>query len=685
MSTRVTERVDDWTAQPFEGGYGELRDLAASEFSGVVRASGVALYMTKGTAVGIFGGSIEAFEGGGTVHEAPTPALPLLGVMQERDGEVRAEYYTEETAISEVDEKLSGTGFTGYVELSERVLSGDYYLVYHGGRSMSVAFVGNTGRLLEGEEAFERANGEVGIYSVYPADIDPVGIPEPTAPDSGPGSAAGAGAGAGAGAPAGESITDETGAGGDTEGESASGPGGDEDADREAAEDETGVEDGDDGERERDANVAEAAASPADAGGTAGEGTAENAGDDPGGATGSADGTAADPAESGGTVTADTGGSTAESGGDGLETRSVPSPDPDRTQADAVEAGAGDDAPGSPDSDAASSQSSTAGEGGPGPTADAGDGADRLERLETELEEREAEVDRLEEELRSVTEDRDRLEEELRSVTEDRDELAVEVERLEAELGRPDSPGTRTDAERRLGPEEALEATDVFVRYRSKGDATLAKARDGGARREDLVGNLLLETHTQFDAGAAAVDGRDYGEFLENTVEHQFLEWLTEDLIFEIRETGNADPLATLYGALPEVDRVELRGSVDLDTADGRETEQFDLVCRDRMGDPLAVANFNDSREAATESMMEDLVTAAERVGRASDGLAAAFLVTTSFFEPGALETASEATRGGLLNRSKHKSFVNLSRKRGYHLCLVEARGGNFNLTVPEL
>ena len=59
--------------------------------------------------------------------------------------------------------------------------------------------------------------------------------------------------------------------------------------------------------------------------------------------------------------------------------------------------------------------------------------------------------------------------------------------------------------------------------------------------------------------------------------------------------------------------------------------------------------------------------------------------MTTSFFEPGALETASEATRGGLLSRNKRKSFVNLSRKRGYHLCLVEARSENFTLTVPEL
>ena len=30
-------------------------------------------------------------------------------------------------------------------------------------------------------------------------------------------------------------------------------------------------------------------------------------------------------------------------------------------------------------------------------------------------------------------------------------------------------------------------------------------------------------------------------------------------------------------------------------------------------------------------------------------------------------------------------SFVNLSRKQGYHLCPVEARNENFHLAVPEL
>ncbi|TKX77227.1 hypothetical protein EXE53_27735, partial [Halorubrum sp. SD626R] len=63
----------------------------------------------------------------------------------------------------------------------------------------------------------------------------------------------------------------------------------------------------------------------------------------------------------------------------------------------------------------------------------------------------------------------------------------------------------------------------------------------------------------------------------------------------------------------------------------------------------------------------------------------AAFAGTESFFEPGALETAGDAVGGGLFSRSKRASFVKLSRKRGYHLCLVEARDGGFHMTVPDL
>jgi hypothetical protein len=158
------------------------------------------------------------------------------------------------------------------------------------------------------------------------------------------------------------------------------------------------------------------------------------------------------------------------------------------------------------------------------------------------------------------------------------------------------------------------------------------------------------------------------------------------ELLFEIRDTGTESGMADLYDALPEVDRAELKGTVAVVAGEGETAQQtFDVVLRDRMGDPLLVADLNDSREAASEGMMEGLITAAEQVGQTEEGFSGAFLVTSSFFEPEALEVASEATAGGLLSRDKRKSFVNLSRKRGYHLCLVEARKGNFSLAVPDL
>lgn len=82
---------------------------------------------------------------------------------------------------------------------------------------------------------------------------------------------------------------------------------------------------------------------------------------------------------------------------------------------------------------------------------------------------------------------------------------------------------------------------------------------------------------------------------------------------------------------------------------------------------------------------MESLVENGRDIAESNEPFAAAFAVTESFFEPGALETASDAVGGGLFSRSKRESFVKLSRKQGYHLCLVEARDGGFHMTVPDL
>ena len=171
----VVSHINEWSREPFNGGQAALRELAAAETSGVVVAGGAWLFLTNGTPIGL-DGTQGALERDGTVYHAPTPALPMLAVMQKRSNVVYEEFYTERTPLGEADRKLSSGGFTGYIELSEHVLSGDYYVVYHAGRSTSVAFVGQSGRLLTGQDAFETATGEVGLYQVRAVEIEPLDI-----------------------------------------------------------------------------------------------------------------------------------------------------------------------------------------------------------------------------------------------------------------------------------------------------------------------------------------------------------------------------------------------------------------------------------------------------------------------------------------------------------------------------
>lgn len=234
-----------------------------------------------------------------------------------------------------------------------------------------------------------------------------------------------------------------------------------------------------------------------------------------------------------------------------------------------------------------------------------------------------------------------------------------------------------------------MDGTDLFVRYDSKGEPTLKTAHDSGASRSDVIENLNVEYHTQFETDGAVVSGQPFDAFLRDTIEYRFVSWLLRQLPFEIRDTGHQNALSDLYDALPLIDRAELNGEATVEyTEEGqtkRSQETFDVVLRDRMGNPLVVTNFNDTREAAAEDDMRSLVTSATRVGESHDTLAGAMYVTASFFEPGALETAAESTGGGLLSRDKRESFVKVSRKQGYHLCLVEARDEQFHMAVPEL
>ncbi|WP_435349475.1 DUF7527 domain-containing protein [Haloarchaeobius sp. HRN-SO-5] len=719
MDSRRVERVEGWDSRQFSGGFEELRGYADSEFTGAITTGSTWLFMLNGRIVGVFDGTIDDFDvSSGTVYEAPHPSVPLLYAMQETGGEEQARYYTNDTPVSEADRTLQSGNFTGYIELSENVLSGDYYVVYYGGRSMSCAFIGNSERLHTGDEAFQRADDEVGIYTVMNVDIDVVEIPSPggveeptTEPKSGADgtddAVSNGRGGVDVAAESADVTIDPTDTGGGS-GEPRTGGHADDGFHGQGAE--PGVDRGTDPVTEQEASTAAdrqpgGHASPTDTSPPPGDSTG-----DPSSERGE------DPLEVPDDVFKEVE-REAEQETDPVfeeeaqwrETRSIPSINPDRSESGSeAPASAANQPPttggqrgergGQRDQGAASSQGADptgqaqpAGTQQPNRQQEPGPADDSPGQATTQGEDA---VDRLQQRLSNVENERDELREENGDLHRRIDELEAEKDRLETKLANIrsnlDAQGEAVaSAGTQLTPGDALEGTNLFVRYGSKGQPTLETAHAGEAAADAVNENLRIEHHTQFDADDAAVDGRPYVEFLHDTIEFQFVEWFVRDLLYEIRETGNAGPMRDLYDALPEADRAELNGSVSLryseDGEEHREQTTFDVVVRDRMGNPLVVANLNDSRDPATEDMMVDFQERAARVKQTSESLSGAFVVTSSFFDPGALETAGEATSGSLLSRDSKKSFVKLSRKSGYHLCLVETRGGEFHINVPEL
>ena len=799
MHSHTIDVVTDWETVPTPAGYEGLRRLADTEFSGAASAGTAWAFLLNGRVVGVFEGDIEDFaEADVTAYRAADPSLPLLFAMQERGGETRANYYTNETPLRDVDRTLSGGGFTGYIELSENVLSGDYYVVYHGGKSMSAAFVGSSERLLTGDEAFETAADEVGIYEVINADIDLVGIPDPIDGAGGGGVAdagtAGGGDGTDADDAAGGDGTDaDDAAGGDGADDAAGGDG--VGADGAAAE--TGSSDVPAGDPESPGAGVAADARDGDGGAgndatPAGDADVESAGDPVGGSPEpgtDTDPEPTDPAETGEAADSDAGGDGVEAvtpadgsepadpatgrdpgsedaaasapptdrdadndraatastprpetaaesgrsdgseGSDGdiaderrwQEARTIPSLDPDKSPGSATpdrEVADGDtgrertarmqrqrerrrserDTEHADATQPSSAVEHRSDAGGTATDGDVDDGIERLRRRLSRARERveslEAERDELREERAELRDDREELTEERDSLRGERveqadriEELEAECDRLHAEVDRLESAldGQGASPAESVSPERALSGTNLFVRYDTKGRATLKHAHAGEVAQDDVRENLRLEHHTTFETDGVVVDDHPYEEFLHDTTEYAFAHWLVSDLLYEIGGTGNRSGLAGVFDAIPDVDRIELHGEVGVETDDGVETRSFDVICRDRMGDPLFVADINPSRDATTEAMVGSLVENTGTVAAEEESVAAGFYVTESFYEPGALETVAERTNGGILSRSKKQSFVKMSRKRGYHLCLVEARDGEFHMNVPEL
>jgi hypothetical protein len=670
------ESAAEWETIPVEQGHDGLRSLAAEGFSGGVTDSRVWAMLTNGRVVGIVDGEVDDLvDADLTAHKAPDPALPLLAVMRERSTQPRAQYYTEETPLSDVDTTLREGGFTGYVELSENVLSGDYFIVYYGGERMPVAFIGGSERLETGEEAFDRAADEVGIYDIHAADISIVEVPgaDRSASAVGMDTSVGTDGHKSADEPIDTSTDDSVGPGArdneprDTDADGDTEPAADGDADTTeglTADDETDT---------IDESMANDPTSPP-------TGTVDTSEDAAASQTEETDATGA--VNAGPEATAE-GDADIEFTGDGSEDgeggEENPASSPTETDveagaaaADAVSTAAGVDA----DAD----------EHNRSPDAAAWTGNDDVvaaaERDEERLAALRAERDDLQERIEVLTHERDELQAE---VMELQDRLAtVERERdeLRAELASDDN----AESGPRMSAATALSGTNLFVRYRSRADPTLEEAIDGGAPREAVDENLRLERHTMFEAEGATIDGRPYDEFLPTTLQYRFVEWLVRALPFELRDAAIKRPLSRLYKVIPSFDRAEIDGTVAVRTDDGEDERSFDVVLRDRKGAPFAVASLFAGREPATEAMLSELVENAKAAAAANESLGAAVFVTTSYYAPEALELVeAEASNGGLFGRGLRESYVRLDRSHGFHLCLVEARDGDFHLGVPEL
>ncbi|KAB1196641.1 MULTISPECIES: hypothetical protein [Haloferax] len=699
MDSEIIDAVTGWDSAPAERGYGGLRSLADDGFSGAVVAGMTWGFMLNGRLLGVFDGTIadfddESFE----AYRAPDPSLPLLYAMQETGGDVRAQYYSEDTPLNDANSTLSAGGFTGYVELSENVLSGDYYTVYHGGKSMSVAFVGNSSRLVTGDEAFELADDEIGIYKVYDVDIDLVEIPgddgdDASAEDDTTDAAVGGAAG---GADAESDEQDEPVS--DTESptiERAEANGGAESASSTPSADTS------------NADATGASATEQTASSTTDTATqvpqAESSTDDTPASTTSASATTADSGSKNGSSSDadddDDGDDVFSAEAEWRNARSIPSLDPRDSEGESVKDRPGKGRRGkqgpkrakrsrssstqNPSKSSTSNGSSSSPSTSSKPTKPTSAvSAGKVQSLREELASVKSERD-------SLVSERDTLQRERDEYRQRADELESRVEELESELedirAELDENGV-TLTDRSMPADEALRGTNLFVRYAKKSGATLEKAHAGQAKQDDVVENLRLEHHTTFDVEGLGVDGKPYEEFLHDSAEFGFAKWAVTDLLYEIGQTGNRSSLAGVFDSIPEVDRIELYGTVSIPIDEGEsESRRFDIIFRDQMGNPLFVANMNDSRDPATYSMVQQLINDSKNVADGNETLGSAFVVTKSFFEPEALEAATEETGGGLLSRSKRKSFVKLSRKQGYHLCLVEARSGEFHLNVPDL
>jgi hypothetical protein len=699
--------MEKWEGSPFDGGFDGLRDLQSRGFNGAVEAGDSRLFLRDGEPLAVVSnfeeapreGSIEAFEGAaGRTHEAAHPGTVPLAAMLALDGEVRGRYFSDDTPLSKVHETLSGGGFTGYVELSENVLSGDYYIVYRNGDADYIGYISSSGRFITEEEAREKAEGEIGIYEVVAVSLSDIEIPAAPQSDTGTEAVGVASESPSEPNPAVESDPEPASA---VESEPDPKPATEPaktpttepaaetvDEPNEPA-DSTSEPPAADGPSEA-AGVSEAetdpsASEPSEPDPETGEPTPESAAE-------TDDTASSEPSSAWESAATGASQSTAESNADpagsvmdDLTTRSVPSIDPENTgRGETGEA----DTPARRGVDGATPtgpEPTRTPDGTREPESESAPEPESAERSRSEsAAESEPAVDveaRIEEVREEYESELESLRAELDSLRTERDRLQERVETLEAR----ETAGAGGASGVSLTPDRALAGTSLFVRDEGPGGPTLEDAHAGTVDPEELAENLRIEYHTQFEDDGATVEGEPFESFLRSSPLYAFTEWVLTDLLFEIQSTRSEGAMRPLYDSLPDIDRVSFGEPVSVGEGENQRDIEFDVVARDRMGEPLVVANMDESRDPTRAASLEPLIDDASDVGMEADRFAGAFAVTSSYFEPDALEAAREATSGSLLSREKHRNFVKLSRNKGFHLCLVESRDESFHMTMPEL
>ena len=570
MEQSILSKIGSWEKRSFLRGYVELRELEEVGFSGSIEVGASWLFMLNGKIVGIDNGEIEDFDAKeGTVYVAPHPSLPLLFSMQSSIKEKGIRYYTEDKSIEEIDATLREAEFTGYLELSENVLSGDYYIIYHRGRSMNVAFIGNVNRLITDEEAQDGTKEEVGIYEVNVGGIKTISIPK------------------GKGA---------------------------EDLHQKIIVTENRVE-----EQIIKEGVAEIEIAFEE------EPHPEISSKNP---------------QREVTIRIDKG-NRFKGEEEWRESRIIPSIDP--TQ----------------------------------------DG-DMVTVIKREREKKDKGT----------------------NVEERGDTLEKVVENLSTPKVQKTTP-SKVDQETQLIEEEVIqkivneefakEKSNIFIRYKKDEGPTLLKSLEGRKPigQISVETNLKYEIHSRFDTDRTLVKGKrgteEVKEYIRKTPEYRFAKWIYLKLPYEIKGTKNIKLLRSLYKAIPKIDRIQLRGSVETMGKDGDSRRyKFDIVMVDVEGKPLIVANVNDDLDPTGGEMVTELVETASKVAECEDTFVAAFLVSSSYHSKEAREVAAEKIKGKRRSRKGDSKIkdprIKVSRKDKYHLGLVDCREGEeVHLVFPEL